>query len=216
LFKNQRRALRQQLPKTPSARNARSASQEGQAIDPLRHSRGVEKPSGLANQGTAVSQGHARQETAQRTSTATPADITGSHVTIATRSSLGSAGTSRTSSIRVKPGETFVCARRKAKRAARQLPGVSLDCQRDLSKNLAGPSGSEQGTGISSKGVALQSKACSPPARPNSLRVDGATRGPEAARQASRGGHYEHLMTQEPAVVKSTRRQARTRNISSQ
>jgi len=46
---------------------------------------------------------------------ATPADITGSHVTIATRSSLGSAGASRTLSIRARPGGTFVCARRKAK-----------------------------------------------------------------------------------------------------
>jgi len=55
------------------------------------------------------------QETAQRTSTATPADISGSHVTIADRSSLGSAGASRTSRIRVKPGGTSVCARRKAK-----------------------------------------------------------------------------------------------------
>jgi len=43
------------------------------------------------------------QETAQRTSAATPADVS------------GSAGASRTSSIRVKPGGTFVCARRKAK-----------------------------------------------------------------------------------------------------
>jgi len=48
------------------------------------------------------------QETAQRTSAATPADISGSHVTIAARSSLGTAGASRTSSIRVKPGGTFV------------------------------------------------------------------------------------------------------------
>jgi len=36
-----------------------------------------------------------------------------------------------------------------------------------------------------------------------------------ACRQASRGGHYEHPETREPAVIKSTRRQARTRNISS-
>jgi len=55
------------------------------------------------------------QETAQRTSAATPANISGSHVTIAARSSLGSAGASRTSRIRVKPGGTFVCARRKTK-----------------------------------------------------------------------------------------------------
>jgi len=54
------------------------------------------------------------QETAQGTSAATPADISGSHVTITARSSLGSAGASRTSSIRVKPVGTFVCARRKA------------------------------------------------------------------------------------------------------
>jgi len=65
------------------------------------------------------------QKTAQRTSTATPSDISGSHVTIAVRSSLGSAGASRTSRIRVKPGGTFVCARRKAKWTARQLPGGS-------------------------------------------------------------------------------------------
>jgi len=51
------------------------------------------------------------QETAQRTSAAMPVDISGSHVTIA-RSSLESAGASRTSSIRVKPGGTFVCAGR--------------------------------------------------------------------------------------------------------
>jgi len=95
------------------------------------------------------------QKTAQRTSTATPADISGSHVTIATRSSLGSAGASRTSRIRMKPGGTFVCARR----TARQLPGGRLDCQRDLSKNLAGPSGTEQGTGIASKGVGLDGDA---------------------------------------------------------
>jgi len=34
--------------------------------------------------------------------------------------------------------------------------------QRDKSKNLAGPSGTNQGTGIASKGVALKSKDCSP------------------------------------------------------
>jgi len=66
------------------------------------------------------------------------------------------------SSIRVKPSGTFVCARRKAKWTARQLSGVGLDCQRDLSKNLAGPSETEQGTGIASKGVSLEIKACSP------------------------------------------------------
>jgi len=79
--------------------------QEERAIDPLRHSRGVvlEKPCDSASPETAVAQRHARQETAQWTSAATPADITGSHVAIAARSSLGSAGTSRTSSIRVKP-----------------------------------------------------------------------------------------------------------------
>jgi len=133
----------QELPKT---------SQEGRAIDPLRHSSGVvlKKPSGLASPGTAVAQGHARQETA-RGPRQRPADITGSHVTIAARSSLGSPEASRTSSIRVKPGGP-----------ARQLPGFSLDCQRDLSKNLAGPSGTEQGTGIVSKGVGLESKVCSP------------------------------------------------------
>jgi len=75
----------------------------------------LEKSSGSGSPGTAVAQGNARQETAQRISVATPADITGSHVTIAARSSLGRAGASRRSSIRVKPGETFVCARRKAK-----------------------------------------------------------------------------------------------------
>jgi len=65
-------------------------SQEGRATDPLRHSRGVvlEKPSGSASPGTSVVRGHTRQETAQRTSAATPADITGSHVTTAARSSL--------------------------------------------------------------------------------------------------------------------------------
>jgi len=30
------------------------------------------------------------------------------------------------------------------------------------SKNIAGPSGTEQGTGIASKGVGLESNACSP------------------------------------------------------
>jgi len=96
----------QQHPKIPSARNAK-----------LRHSRGVvlEEPSCSASPGTAVAQGHERQETAQRTSAATPADITGSHVRIAARSSLESAGVSRKSSIRVKPGGAFVCGRRKAK-----------------------------------------------------------------------------------------------------
>jgi len=44
----------------------------------------------------------------------------------------------------------------------------------------------------------------------------GATSGPKPARrQESRDGHYEHPETQDPAVVKSKRRQARMRNISS-
>jgi len=87
--------------KTPNVRT-RTTSQEGQAIDPLRHSKDValEKPNGSASPGTGVVQGHARQETAQRTSAATQVDITGSHVTIAARSSLGSVGTSRTLRIR--------------------------------------------------------------------------------------------------------------------
>jgi len=54
------------------------------------------------------------------------------------------------------------------------------------------------------------------PTRPNSLRVQGATSDAGATRrQGSRGGHHEHPETQEPAVVKSTRRQARTRSTSS-
>jgi len=61
----------------------------GDVPEQLRHSRGVvlEEPSCSASPGKAVAQGHERQETAQRTSAATPADITGSHVTIAARSS---------------------------------------------------------------------------------------------------------------------------------
>jgi len=96
----------QQHSKIPSARNAK-----------LSHSKGVvlEEPNCSASPGTAVAQGHERQETAQRTSAATPADITGSNVTIAARSSLESAGASRTSSIMVKPGGRFVCGRRKSK-----------------------------------------------------------------------------------------------------
>jgi len=39
--------------------------------------------------------------------------------------------------------------------------GGSLDCQRELSKNLEGPSGTEQGTGNASNGFGLESKACS-------------------------------------------------------
>jgi len=51
---------------------------------------------------------------------------------------------------------------------------------------------------------------------PNSLQVQGATSDPGAARrQANRGGHHEHAETQEPAVIKSTRRQVRTRSTSS-
>jgi len=65
-----------QKPRVPEHQ---TTSQEGRAIDPLRHSRGVvlEKPTGLASPGTAVLQGHARQETAK------PSDNTGIHVTIA-------------------------------------------------------------------------------------------------------------------------------------
>jgi len=49
------------------------------------------------------------QETAKRTSAATPADTSGSDVTIVARSSLGSVGASLTSSIRVKPGGKVNC-----------------------------------------------------------------------------------------------------------
>jgi len=105
------------------------------------------------------------QKTAQRTSTATSADISGSHVTVAARSSLGSAGASRTSRLRVKPGGTFVCARRKAKGTARQLPGGSLDCQRDLSKNPARRSGTEQGTVLPRKASAWRARLVYPSLR---------------------------------------------------
>jgi len=109
-----RRSLRTATVQKPECQKRQATSQDERAIDPLRHSTGVvlEKQSGSVSPGAAVAQGHARQETAQRTSAATPADITGSHVTIAERSLLGSACTS---SIMVRPGGTFVCARRKAK-----------------------------------------------------------------------------------------------------
>jgi len=131
---------------------------DGRAVDRFAVSRGVRLESPAitgefpnSNRPTSRMPEHraSGQETAQRTSAATPAEVSGSHVTIAARSSLGSAGASRTSSIKGKPG-------------ARQVSGGSLDCQRDLSKNLAGPSGTEPGTGIASKGVGLESKACSP------------------------------------------------------
>jgi len=76
------RALR--LPtKFPNSNSPKpqATSQEGRAIDPLRHSRGVvlEKPSGSASPGTAVAQGHPSQESEQRTSAAMPVDASSHH-----------------------------------------------------------------------------------------------------------------------------------------
>jgi len=107
-----RRSPRTATAQSPECRKRQATSQDGRAINPLRHSRGVvlEKHCGSASPGKSVVQGYARQETEQKTS-AMPPDITGSHVTITARSSLGTAAASRTSIIKVKPGGTFVCAR---------------------------------------------------------------------------------------------------------
>jgi len=82
---------------------------DGRAVDRFAVSRGgrLECPAKFPNSNRPTPRVPERQatglETAQRTSTATPADISGSHVTIAARSSLGSAGASRTSRTRVHP-----------------------------------------------------------------------------------------------------------------
>jgi len=93
----------QQLPKTPSARasNYQSGRASDRPVEAFKR-RCPGEAQRFSKSGTAVVQGHARQKKAQRTSTATPADITGSHVTMAAQRSLGSAGTSRTSSTRRK------------------------------------------------------------------------------------------------------------------